>query len=158
VAADRAVDVLRYLRVRELVNGVYREVRAPVRLEDGRVVQALLYIAERAHPSYAGRLSLARQAFLIRGARGVSGENLDYLVSTVVHLARSGHRERDLERLVAVAAPFIGQRMAQDATLTFVCASATAVRRAVCNHRANVRRLPKGDRRRFLYRMRLARF
>jgi glutathione-specific gamma-glutamylcyclotransferase len=155
VDAERKTDVLRYLRVRELVNGVYREVQVSVTLADGRNVVALAYVAERAHPSYAGRLPLRRQAFLIRGAKGLSGENLDYLVNTVVHLIRSGRREPDLERLVTIAAPFIAQRVARDGSGALVCASAVGIRRAVSGRSANVRRLPKAERRRFLYRMRL---
>ena len=66
---------------------------------------ALTYIVERAHPNYAGQLPLAVQARLIRGARGRSGTNLDYLISTLRHLAELGIRERELERLMAVIGP-----------------------------------------------------
>ena len=98
---------VQYLRGREQVSGVYREVRVAVALLGGvrREVMALTYVVERAHPSYAGRLPLALQARLIRGASGLSGINLDYLISTLGHLADLGIRERDLQRLLAMIGP-----------------------------------------------------
>jgi cation transport protein ChaC len=155
VAATQADAVHRYLRVRELVNGVYREVAAPVELGDGRRVRALTYIVERAHPSYAGGLSLPRQAFLIRGARGLSGDNLDYLINTVRALQTSGIRERALERLVALASPLTAQRSASSVGTGLVSPTAQALRRTVARQPLVIRRLPKGERRRFVYRMRL---
>ena len=93
VAAANVAETVRYLRAREQVNGVYREAHVPVELIEGprREVLALAYIVERAHPSYAGRLPLALQARLIRGGRGLSGNNLDYLISTLRHLERARH-------------------------------------------------------------------
>jgi glutathione-specific gamma-glutamylcyclotransferase len=157
VAALAADAVHDYLRVRELVNGVYREALAPVALHDGtgRGVMALAYIVERAHPSYAGALSLAHQAFMIRGARGLSGDNLDYLINTVRHLQTSGIRERALERLVALAGPHVAQMAALRGPEQLVSPSAAAIRRSTMRLPLAIRRLPKGDRRRFMYRLRL---
>ncbi len=67
---------------------------------------ALAYTVERCHPSYTGDLALAVQAQIIRGARGQSGANLDYLINTVRHLQALGIRERRLERLMALAGGF----------------------------------------------------
>jgi glutathione-specific gamma-glutamylcyclotransferase len=158
VAARDSAAVLSYLRVRELVNGVYREALAPMLLCDGshRTVRAITYIVERAHPSYAGALSLARQAFLIRGARGLSGDNLDYLVNTVRHLQASGIRERDLERLVALAGPHVAQMIALTKSKQLTSPCAAAIRKTVSRVPLAIRRLPKGERRRFMYRMRLS--
>jgi glutathione-specific gamma-glutamylcyclotransferase len=160
IATDQAADVRGYLRARELVNGVYREAFAPLRLLDGsnRDVRAVSYIVERAHPSYAGSPPLSRQAFMIRGARGLSGDNLDYLVNTVRHLQASGIRERALERLAALCGPHVSQMIAltQSKQLTSPCAA--AIRKTVMRQPLAVRRLPKGERRRFMYRMRLERF
>src|SRR5262245_65692848 len=79
VAAADVAAVRAYLRAREQVNGVYRETLVSVRLhgKPSREVRAIAYIVERAHPSYAGRLPLQTQCCLIRGARGLSGPNLD---------------------------------------------------------------------------------
>ena len=71
--------------------------------EGPRTVWAVAYIAERAHPAYAGCLPLAREAHMIRGAAGRGGTNLDYLLSTRRHLTELGIREPRLDQLVALA-------------------------------------------------------
>jgi glutathione-specific gamma-glutamylcyclotransferase len=153
VAPEQARDVLAYLRRREQINGVYREARVLVTLtgDDHRHIEAIAFIVERAHPSYAGRLPLAEQAHLIRGARGLSGPNLDYLLNTVRQLRQMGLRERDLERLVALAAPHAGHARNPEAQH----AIATALRRAVARLPDNVPRLRREQRRRFMYRAHL---
>jgi cation transport protein ChaC len=113
---------------------------------------ALAFIAERAHPNYAHRLPPAVQARLIRGGRGVSGANLDYLVSTVRHLAELGIRERELERLVAMAGGLAWRRAGGQAVSPY----AAALVRAERSRPAPVRRLArKEERRRFLHRLKL---
>jgi cation transport protein ChaC len=89
VAPEVRDATLAYLRKRELIYGVYREALVPVDLahagdEDApRTVWALTYIAERAHPAYAGCLPLAREASLIRRSAGRGGTNLDYFFGGV---------------------------------------------------------------------------
>ncbi len=102
VSAANARGTLRYLREREQVASVYREALVPVTLLSGEhpEVMALTFLVERAHPSYAGQLALAKQAHFIRGAVGRSGNNIDYLASTLAHLNQLGIRERELERLL----------------------------------------------------------
>ena len=153
VAAENVHAVLAYLRKRELINGVYRETQAPLILHDDahRKVTALAYIAERCHPSYTGALPLNVQAHQIRGARGVSGDNLDYLLSTVLHLTASGIREPELERLVTLAAPHAARLMRGD----FTSISSTPIRRALAHLPDPAPRMRRAERMRFLYRMRL---
>lgn len=99
---------LAYLRKRELIYGVYREALVPLDLahardEDApRTVWALTYIAERAHPAYAGCLPLAREASLIRRSAGRGGTNLDYFLATLCHLRQLGIREPRLDRLLTM--------------------------------------------------------
>jgi cation transport protein ChaC len=153
VPAADAAKTTRYLRAREQVNGVYRETHVPVELIKGphREVLALAYIVERAHPNYAGQLPLAVQARLIHGSQGRSGANLDYLISTLRHLAELGIRERELERLLAV----IGPHSARFAGCEKASPHAAAmVRMARSRPPARRAKLPKGDRR-FLYRLQL---
>jgi hypothetical protein len=88
------------------VTGAYREASLPVTLTGGELVQAIAYVAEPRHPGYAGELSIAREAHLIRGARGRSGTNLDYLANTLNHLAELGIREPRLERIAVAAGAF----------------------------------------------------
>ncbi|HVX80275.1 MAG TPA: gamma-glutamylcyclotransferase [Devosiaceae bacterium] len=92
---------LAYLRERELVTSVYRETVRPVRLADGTVVPALAYLLDERHEQYAGRLTVAEQARLVRRGVGVSGANVDYVLNTARHLGELGIRDRALERLVA---------------------------------------------------------
>ena len=144
--------IVHYLREREQVSGVYREVNVAVTLLDGtaREVMALTYVVERAHPSYAGRLTLARQARLIRGASGLSGINLDYLISTLRHLAELGIRERDLERLIAMIGPHTARGRRPDRANPSVLAMLRATRRLPVL--VPVRGLKLDARRRFLHR------
>ena len=153
VGAHDRCAVLAYLRERELISGVYREAQVPLLLRDGshRTVTALAYIVERCHPSYTGRQPLQVQAHQIRGARGVSGDNLDYLLATVRHLGDLGIREPGLERLVTLAAPHAGNLRRDGQT----CASAGPIRRAVAHLPDSAIRMRRGDRMRFLYRIRI---
>jgi len=89
-----------YLREREQPTETYVEARARVRLADGRAVEVLTFLSDRAHPQWAGALSLEQQARLIAGAQGLSGRNIDYLRDLVSHLASQGVRDRGLESLL----------------------------------------------------------
>ena len=154
VADAQVKSIIDDLRKRELVNGVYREAFVPVELagEARREVQALAYIVERAHPSYVAGLSLAEQARLVRGAKGMSGTNLDYLANTLRHLGELGIRERSLERLMVLVGPYIAR--APGALLE--SPRAAALLRACRYHPVAVRRMRPAERRRFLYRTRLS--
>jgi glutathione-specific gamma-glutamylcyclotransferase len=154
VSAANAAETFAYLRSREQVNGVYREAHLPVEITEGenREVTALAYIVERSHPSYAGRLPLAVQARLIRGAQGISGLNLDYLISTLRHLAELGIRERDLERILAL----IGPHAARVPVTSKGSAAAIGILRGASGQPTSVRRMRPEQRRRFLYRLLLS--
>jgi len=107
-------------------------------------------VVERAHPSYAGRLPLTLQAHLIRGARGASGLNLDYLISTLNHLAELGIRERDLQRLLALIGPHTARGRPSDHANPSVRTMLRATRRLPVS--VPVRGLQIDARRRFLHR------
>jgi len=156
VAAADYARVVRYLRDREQVSGVYREVRVAVALMGAvrREVTALTFIVERAHPSYAGRLPLRQQARLIKGASGRSGINLDYLISTLAHLAELGIRDRDLERLIAIIGPHATRAPTSERGNASVAAMLRAARALPVA--VPVRGLRLEQRRRFLFRQGLA--
>ena len=93
--------VRRYLWDREILNdGVYLETIRPVILADGSRVEALVYLANRAHLQYAGKLPLAASVRMIRQGVGVTGRNLDYLVNTVEQLEAHGFRDSALHALL----------------------------------------------------------
>jgi cation transport protein ChaC len=66
-------------------------------------VDALVYLADRGHRQFAGKLPLARAASLVRGGSGATGTNIDYVLNTVAHLKEMGLRDRALEALAARA-------------------------------------------------------
>ena len=152
VAARDAPSVLTYLRKRELIYGVYRETFVTAHLAPDASVEAapaLAYTVERCHPSYTGRLPLATQAAIIKGARGQSGANLDYLINTVRHLKDLGIRERQMERLVSLPAGHLPHTPAETMHRPGVRGlSATWARLP-----AKLPRLPLGDQRRFGHRI-----
>ena len=159
IPAGQAARTLAYLRAREQVNGVYREAHVVARLEDGsgRHVEAVAYVAERRHPSYAGRLPVARQVRLIRAARGISGPNLYYLVSTVRHLQSLGVHEPELVRLLALAGPHFSRPGLCDADGGRVLSRTAGSLIDVCRRFAVAAPvMPVTSRRRFVYRKQIA--
>jgi cation transport protein ChaC len=101
VAPEHRDATFSYLRAREQVTDVYVEKMKPVSLLDGsgRELEALCYIADRGHPQYAGRLSLERQAQLVRQAVGLAGANIDYVLNTVRHLEEARIYDAELMAL-----------------------------------------------------------
>jgi cation transport protein ChaC len=96
---DKTID---YLRAREQVTSVYRECMRPIWLKGlpERRVQALVYMVDRGHVQYAGRLSLEQQLHHVRQGHGRSGANRDYVIATVGALEELGYRETALHWLV----------------------------------------------------------
>lgn len=93
--------VMAYLRERELITNVYRETHRPVTLVDGRTVQALCYVVNRAHEQYARRLDMNGLVKQISGARGKSGPNEDYFIDTAKKLQSMGIKDPAMEAIVA---------------------------------------------------------
>jgi cation transport protein ChaC len=85
-----------YLRERELISSAYVERTLPLRLEDGRTVEALSYVVDTEHAQYCGGLPLEEQAQIIAGAVGGRGPNAEYLYNTAAHLAELGIEDADL--------------------------------------------------------------
>lgn len=102
VAPDAWPEVREYLREREQVTGVYRETLRAIRLSGGQTVTALVFLADPRHVQYAGRLSLDEQVVYVRGARGASGPNEDYVINTAEHLAALGIIDRPVMALSAM--------------------------------------------------------
>lgn len=92
-------EVLAYLRQRELVTRVYRELVLPVRLSSGDTVPAITYVVDHSHPQYAGKVDLDHAAELVRGGHGQSGPNRDYLLNTVDHLREMRISDAALETI-----------------------------------------------------------
>ena len=101
IPARIAEESLEYLRARELISAAYLEAIAPVALQDGRQVEAVTYVIDRAHEQYCAGLSLEDQAQIIAGAVGGRGPNSEYLFNTAAHLAELGLRDDQLDWLAA---------------------------------------------------------
>ncbi len=99
VAGAGAEAALAYLREREQVTSVYREVFLQARLTDGARVAAVCYVADRTHAQYAGRLDRAELVRLVSQGVGLSGANPDYVRNTQAHLAALAIRDETLEWL-----------------------------------------------------------
>jgi len=104
VAEKNRAATIAYLREREQVTSVYREVMRSVWLENDarKRVSALAYVADRGHAQYAGRLSAAEQLRHVLQGHGQSGANRDYVVSTVKAIETEGFRDAVLHRLMVM--------------------------------------------------------
>lgn len=100
VAAAEKQAVAEYLYGRELVTPAYIAMLHPVYLGRQRVT-ALAFKVDRQHDQYAGKLSPATAAAVVRDARGVSGANPDYVASTVAHLDELGIPDSPLHAVQA---------------------------------------------------------
>jgi len=61
---------------------------------------AVTYVADRAHPQYAGKLAEGEIVARIRQGIGIAGSNIDYLANTVCHLDELGIADGPLHRLL----------------------------------------------------------
>jgi glutathione-specific gamma-glutamylcyclotransferase len=101
IAAKNRGETVAYLRAREQVTSVYREVVRSVWLEDDarRRISALVYVVDRGHVQYAGRLSIADQLRHVLQGHGQSGDNRDYVLATVKAIEAEGFRDHQLHQL-----------------------------------------------------------
>jgi len=101
VAAELRHDTIAYLRAREQTTNVYREVMRSVWLENEarQRVSALAYVVDRGHVQYAGRMSPAEQLRFVLQGHGRSGNNRDYVLSTVASIEKQGFRDAQLHQL-----------------------------------------------------------
>jgi glutathione-specific gamma-glutamylcyclotransferase len=101
VAADLRRGTIDYLRSREQTTHVYREVTRSVWLDnDARErVSALTYVVDRSHVQYAGRLPLKEQLRIVQQGHGRSGNNREYVLSTVQAIEAQGLRDQQLHQL-----------------------------------------------------------
>ncbi len=101
VARAARSQTIAYLRAREQVTNVYLEAWRDVLLagEPERRVRALVYVVDRGHPQYAGRLDLEQQLRHVRQGHGNSGANRDYVLATVSEIEAQGLRDAGLHLL-----------------------------------------------------------
>lgn len=100
---ETADEELDRLWAREMPTGVYDPRFLPCRTPQG-VVPALAFTLSRRSESYMGHLGDEQVLHILRHARGKFGTTLDYLADTAVALRQRGVRDREIERLMGLAA------------------------------------------------------
>ena len=102
VPLQRAESELRQLWQREMPTGVYDPKWLTCRTPLG-MVRGLAFTLSRKSPAHTGDLPDAQIVEILRVAQGRYGSTLSYLVETAHCLRDCGIRDRDIERLVALA-------------------------------------------------------
>ena len=87
-----------YLYQREMVTPIYQPRLHSVRWAES-VQTALIFIVDRQHQQYAGKLEAEHAAAVVSKTRGQSGENRDYFINTVSHLQELGIKDHGLEQI-----------------------------------------------------------
>jgi cation transport protein ChaC len=99
---ERANEELDRLWEREMPTGVYDPRLVPCRTPQGPVL-ALAFTLGRRADACLPRLPDAEVLHILRHARGRYGSTLDYLAETAAALRAHGVRDREVERLMALA-------------------------------------------------------
>jgi len=100
---ENAQAELDRLWAREMPTGVYDARLLPCHTPHG-TVHALAFTLSRRSESYMGRLSDEQMLHILRHARGRYGSTLDYMALTAQALRERGLCDRELERLMGLAA------------------------------------------------------
>jgi cation transport protein ChaC len=103
IERERAHDELQRLWEREMPTGVYDPKWLACRTPHGPV-RALAFTLSRRSPNHTGALPDDEMLAILRDARGRYGSTLEYLLETAESLRRCGIRDREIERLVQLAA------------------------------------------------------
>jgi cation transport protein ChaC len=102
IPRERVGDELQRLWRREMPTGVYDPRWLGCRTAQGPV-QALAFTLSRRSPQHTGVLPDSQLLDILRHARGRYGSTLEYLLETARALKDRGVRDREIERLVALA-------------------------------------------------------
>lgn len=90
LSEEVAQDELILLWVREMPTGAYRPMWLDVELDDGRHVDALVFVALPGHPLYRQDASVEDVAHCIATAEGPMGSNADYVHKLCCALSERG--------------------------------------------------------------------
>lgn len=90
------------LWAREMPTGVYDARWLQCRTDAG-AVRALAFTLSRRSPNFIDRIDDAQMLHILQHARGRYGSTLDYLLQTEAALRHRQVRDREIERLVALA-------------------------------------------------------
>ncbi len=93
-------EELSLLWKREMITGCYLPTWCRLALDDGRTVNALVFIMDPRHPLYESDTSVQVIAPLIAAASGPLGTNAQYLFSLEQELLKLGMQDDCLKELV----------------------------------------------------------
>jgi cation transport protein ChaC len=102
IERSRVESELGRLWAREMPSGVYDPKWVACRTPQG-IVRGLAFTLSRHSPSHTGQLPEGELLEIFRTANGRYGSTLSYLIETAQSLRTCGIRDRDVERLVALA-------------------------------------------------------
>jgi len=102
IEQPRVEAELRRLWGREMPSGVYDPKWLACRTPQG-IVRGLAFTLSKRSPSHTGALPDGELVEILRTANGRYGSTLAYLVETARSLRTCGIRDRDVERMVALA-------------------------------------------------------
>ena len=109
IRAEEVRTELPLIWVREMATGAYAPRWVSVETDRGPV-PALAFVADRAHPLYAGPMPEPAAADLIAAASGALGGCADYLLGTADHLREIGLPDPGLDALATAVRARIGGR------------------------------------------------
>ncbi len=102
LARDRVEEELPRLWAREMPNSVYTPRWLTCRTAQGAVT-ALAFTLDRSSPNYTGPMEDQQLVDVLRRASGRYGTTLAYLLETATCLQKNGIRDKEIERMVALA-------------------------------------------------------
>lgn len=101
-------DELSLLWKREMITGCYLPTWCKLELDDGRTVNALVFIMDPRHPQYEADTSIQVIAPLIAAASGPLGTNAQYLFSLDEELQKLGMPDEGLNELIKYVRGLLG--------------------------------------------------
>ncbi len=112
IAPDKWDETLSYLRAREQISMVYREISQPIELiETKQKTEAVVFVADRNHAQYAGKLSHQELLRHVLQGEGQYGRCIDYVMSTLSHLRGMSIHDEGLEALGRELSSLSGQAL-----------------------------------------------
>jgi glutathione-specific gamma-glutamylcyclotransferase len=103
IPSERIPRVLEKLWEREMLRRVYEPRLVPVRVENGRRVRALAFVADAAHPQYVRELDLNGRAQLVAQGIGQRGPCTEYIRRTLEHMYELGVTDPHLAKVLETA-------------------------------------------------------
>ncbi|MEO3988412.1 gamma-glutamylcyclotransferase [Pseudocitrobacter cyperus] len=105
---DTVEEELSLLWKREMITGCYLPTWCKLELDDGRMVNALVFIMDPRHPQYEADTSVQVIAPLIAAASGPLGTNAQYLFSLDEELQKLGMPDEGLDELIKKVRGLLG--------------------------------------------------